>query len=85
MPFSNEMMGDAEYLAAWRVVIDPILTEYAPDIILGIVPLFDAFLVHPICPGKAATVTIGYGRFAGKVSILKTARHILQCPPDSTE
>uniref|UniRef100_A0AC35TKH8 GRIP domain-containing protein n=1 Tax=Rhabditophanes sp. KR3021 TaxID=114890 RepID=A0AC35TKH8_9BILA len=34
IPFSGPRMGDAEYLAAWRVLVMPILSAFKPDFIL---------------------------------------------------
>lgn len=34
IPFSGDVMGDAEYLAAWRVLVLPLLDSFKPDIIL---------------------------------------------------
>lgn len=34
MAFSGGVMGDAEYLAAWRVVVLPVLQSFRPDFIV---------------------------------------------------
>jgi len=32
--WSGEMMGDAEYLAAWRCIVEPVLDQFKPDAIV---------------------------------------------------
>ncbi|GMT31558.1 hypothetical protein PFISCL1PPCAC_22855, partial [Pristionchus fissidentatus] len=44
--FSGGVMGDAEYLAAWRVVVQPVLQSFRPDFIL-VSAGFDAARGHP--------------------------------------
>ncbi|VDN06699.1 unnamed protein product [Thelazia callipaeda] len=34
IPFSGEMMDDADYLAAWRVIVTPILSQFKPNFIM---------------------------------------------------
>ncbi|UMM39058.1 hypothetical protein L5515_016265 [Caenorhabditis briggsae] len=34
IPFSGGVMKDAEYLAAWRTVVEPVLASFCPDFIL---------------------------------------------------
>lgn len=46
IPFSGDLMGDAEYLAAWRCVVAPVLDEFMPDFIL-VSAGFDGAKGHP--------------------------------------
>lgn len=46
IPFSGDVMRDADYLAAWRVIVTPILDQFQPDIIL-VSAGFDAAAGHP--------------------------------------
>ncbi|KAK0404631.1 hypothetical protein QR680_017547 [Steinernema hermaphroditum] len=50
IPFSGEPMNDADYLAAWRVIIGPVLEFYKPQIIL-VSAGFDAARGHPSALG----------------------------------
>lgn len=34
VPFSDEMMDDADYLAAWRVIVIPVLNHFKPTFII---------------------------------------------------
>ncbi|VDK34588.1 unnamed protein product [Gongylonema pulchrum] len=34
VPFSGEMMDDADYLAAWRVIVIPVLNHFKPTFII---------------------------------------------------
>lgn len=34
IPFSGDVMGDAEYLAAWRVLVVPLLEAFKPEFII---------------------------------------------------
>lgn len=43
-------MGDAEYLAAWRVLVLPLLDSFKPNIIL-VSSGFDAAKGHPAALG----------------------------------
>ncbi|EJD76727.1 histone deacetylase 4 [Loa loa] len=45
IPFSGEMMDDADYLAAWRVIVAPILNEFKPTFII-VSAGFDAACGH---------------------------------------
>ncbi|CAI4229258.1 unnamed protein product [Auanema sp. JU1783] len=44
--FSGDVMGDPEYLAAWRAIVEPILDSYRPTFIL-VSAGFDAASNHP--------------------------------------
>ncbi|VIO88198.1 Histone deacetylase family protein [Brugia malayi] len=46
IPFSGEMMDDADYLAAWRVIVAPILNQFKPTFII-VSAGFDAACGHP--------------------------------------
>ncbi|VEL19560.1 unnamed protein product, partial [Protopolystoma xenopodis] len=46
-------LADAEYLAAWRCFIEPVATQFRPDIIL-VSAGFDAALGHPDALGGYA-------------------------------
>ncbi|CAI2357705.1 unnamed protein product [Caenorhabditis sp. 36 PRJEB53466] len=46
VPFSGDVMRDADYLAAWRTVVEPVLGSYRPDFIL-VSAGFDATHGHP--------------------------------------
>ncbi|EFO97404.1 CRE-HDA-4 protein [Caenorhabditis remanei] len=46
IPFSGDVMKDPEYLAAWRTVVEPILSSFCPDFIL-VSAGFDACHGHP--------------------------------------
>lgn len=50
IPFSGAIMGDAEYLAAWRVIVLPLLDAYKPDFIL-VSAGFDGTQGHPAALG----------------------------------
>ncbi|TKR81139.1 hypothetical protein L596_015067 [Steinernema carpocapsae] len=50
IPFSGEPMNDADYLAAWRVIISPVLELYKPQVIL-VSAGFDAARGHPSALG----------------------------------
>ncbi|MCP9257356.1 Histone deacetylase 4 [Dirofilaria immitis] len=45
IPFSGEMMDDADYLAAWRVIVAPILNQFKPTFII-VSAGFDAAYGH---------------------------------------
>ncbi|VDK84368.1 unnamed protein product [Litomosoides sigmodontis] len=45
IPFSGEMMDDADYLAAWRVIVAPILNQFKPTFII-VSAGFDAACGH---------------------------------------
>lgn len=34
IPFSGDVMRDPEYLAAWRVIVEPVLQHFQPTLIL---------------------------------------------------
>lgn len=40
IPFSGAVMGNPEYLLAWRLLVEPLLNEFQPDIIMVSVFLF---------------------------------------------
>ncbi|CAD5234865.1 unnamed protein product [Bursaphelenchus xylophilus] len=46
IPFSGDIMGDPEYLAAWRVIVLPLLDSFRPEFIL-VSAGFDASRGHP--------------------------------------
>uniref|UniRef100_A0AAF5PLJ8 histone deacetylase n=1 Tax=Wuchereria bancrofti TaxID=6293 RepID=A0AAF5PLJ8_WUCBA len=46
IPFSSEMMDDADYLAAWRVIVAPVLNQFKPTFII-VSAGFDAACGHP--------------------------------------
>ncbi|KJH42197.1 histone deacetylase family protein [Dictyocaulus viviparus] len=46
VPFSGGVMGDADYLAAWRVIVQPVLKQFQPTFIL-VSAGFDACRGHP--------------------------------------
>ncbi|KAK6034889.1 histone deacetylase family protein [Cooperia oncophora] len=46
VPFSGGVMRDADYLAAWRVVVHPVLEQFQPNFIL-VSAGFDACCGHP--------------------------------------
>ncbi|PAV78503.1 hypothetical protein WR25_09558 [Diploscapter pachys] len=46
VPFSGGVMRDADYLAAWRVIVQPVLDHYQPTFIL-VSAGFDAAQGHP--------------------------------------
>ncbi|CAJ0943888.1 unnamed protein product, partial [Mesorhabditis belari] len=46
IPFSGAVMRDADYLAAWRVIVAPVLNHYEPTFIL-VSAGFDACTGHP--------------------------------------
>ncbi|KAF7639704.1 Hist_deacetyl domain-containing protein [Meloidogyne graminicola] len=50
IPFSGDVMGDAEYLAAWRVIVLPILDAFKPEFIL-VSAGFDATKGHAAALG----------------------------------
>uniref|UniRef100_A0A1I7ZWF0 histone deacetylase n=1 Tax=Steinernema glaseri TaxID=37863 RepID=A0A1I7ZWF0_9BILA len=50
IPFSGEPMGDADYLAAWRVIVGPVLEFYKPQLVL-VSAGFDAARGHPSALG----------------------------------
>ncbi|KAI6209614.1 Histone deacetylase 4 [Aphelenchoides besseyi] len=50
IPFSGDTMGDAEYLAAWRVLVLPLLDAFCPDFIL-VSSGFDAAKGHALALG----------------------------------
>ncbi|KAI1724185.1 histone deacetylase domain-containing protein [Ditylenchus destructor] len=50
IPFSGDIMGDAEYLAAWRVLVVPLLDSFKPDFII-VSAGFDAARGHPAALG----------------------------------
>uniref|UniRef100_A0A8R1HHD2 histone deacetylase n=1 Tax=Caenorhabditis japonica TaxID=281687 RepID=A0A8R1HHD2_CAEJA len=46
IPFSGDVMRDAEYLAAWRTLVEPVLASFQPNFIL-VSAGFDATHGHP--------------------------------------
>ncbi|PAA93387.1 hypothetical protein BOX15_Mlig002081g3, partial [Macrostomum lignano] len=46
IPWSGQVMGDAEYLAAFRAIVLPVVAQYAPNILL-VSAGFDAARGHP--------------------------------------
>lgn len=34
MPWASKGMGDADYMAAWELVLEPILTAFDPQLVL---------------------------------------------------
>ena len=50
IPFSGDIMGDPEYLAAWRVVVLPLLDSFKPDFIF-VSAGFDATKGHSAALG----------------------------------
>lgn len=50
IPFSGGIMGDAEYLAAWRVLVLPLLDAFKPSFII-VSCGFDASQGHPAALG----------------------------------
>jgi histone deacetylase 4/5 len=50
VPFSGDVMGDSEYLAAWRVIVAPVLDQFQPDFII-VSAGFDAAKGHPAALG----------------------------------
>ncbi|KAL3114605.1 hypothetical protein niasHT_014412 [Heterodera trifolii] len=62
IPFSGDVMGDAEYLAAWRVIVLPILDAYKPDLVL-VSAGFDAAHGHPAALGGYNLTSKIFGYF----------------------
>jgi histone deacetylase 4/5 len=50
IPFSGDTMGDADYLACWRVIVLPLLDSFCPDFIL-VSSGFDAARGHAMSLG----------------------------------
>ncbi|CAJ0609452.1 unnamed protein product [Cylicocyclus nassatus] len=61
VPFSGGVMRDADYLAAWRVIVQPILEQFQPTFIL-VSAGFDACCGHPNALGgyKISAEMFGY-------------------------
>lgn len=92
VPFSGEMMGDAEYLAAWRVIVAPVLDHFQPTFII-VSAGFDAARGHsqalggyelsPQIYGYFTRQLMGYAR--GKVVLALEGGYDLAAISDSAE
>uniref|UniRef100_A0A914ZFZ8 histone deacetylase n=1 Tax=Parascaris univalens TaxID=6257 RepID=A0A914ZFZ8_PARUN len=59
VPFSGEMMADADYLAAWRVVVAPVLDQFQPTFIM-VSAGFDAAKGHSQALGGFALPVLSF-------------------------
>lgn len=59
VPFSGEMMADADYLAAWRVVVAPVLDQFQPTFIM-VSAGFDAAKGHSQALGGFAFPVLSF-------------------------
>jgi acetoin utilization deacetylase AcuC-like enzyme len=66
IPFSGDTMGDAEYLAAWRVVVAPVLQEFDADFIL-VSAGFDGAKGHPQALGGYELSAQLFGYLTGQL------------------
>lgn len=57
VPFSGGVMRDADYLAAWRVIVQPVLEQFQPTFIL-VSAGFDACCGHPNALGGSVEFSL---------------------------
>jgi histone deacetylase 4/5 len=92
VPFSGGAMGNAEYLLAWRLVVEPVLAEFAPDLIV-VSAGFDAAVGHSdalggymLTPAIYAYFTQRLMRYAhGKLVLCLEGGYELSALTDSAE
>uniref|UniRef100_A0A914ICJ4 histone deacetylase n=1 Tax=Globodera rostochiensis TaxID=31243 RepID=A0A914ICJ4_GLORO len=76
IPFSGDVMGDAEYLAAWRVLVLPLLDTFKPDFIL-VSAGFDAAQGHPAALGGYNLSSKIFGYFTRTLTQFANGRVVL--------
>ncbi|KAL3989896.1 Histone deacetylase domain family protein [Acanthocheilonema viteae] len=92
IPFSGEMMDDADYLAAWRVIVAPILNQFKPTFII-VSAGFDAAYGHSQALGGYNLSPQLFGYFTrqlmnyagGRVVLALEGGYDLQTISDSAE
>uniref|UniRef100_A0A914BXY9 histone deacetylase n=1 Tax=Acrobeloides nanus TaxID=290746 RepID=A0A914BXY9_9BILA len=76
VPFSGDTMGDVEYLAAWRVLVIPLLEMFKPDFIL-VSSGFDAAKGHPAALGGYELTAPIFGYFTRTLMPYANGRVVL--------
>ncbi|CAD5228972.1 unnamed protein product [Bursaphelenchus okinawaensis] len=92
IPFSGDIMGDPEYLAAWRVLVVPLLDSFRPEFIL-VSSGFDASRGHPQALGgyELSSKIFGYftkslmGYADGKVVLALEGGYEINAISDAAE
>lgn len=74
--WSDAVMGDPEYLAAWRTVVMPILTKFDPEFIL-VSSGFDGAAGHPSNLGGYLLTPALFGHFTTDLMTLANGKVVL--------